>query len=178
MEASAMNFSELAWKRKCVRSFKTDDIPKEKIIKLLDAARSSPSGGNCQPWHFFVIKNPEIKRKLFESTGSRQSFLLDAPVNIVVCADLEKSGIRFGDRGRHLYCIQDTAAAIQNLLLSAAEEGLAACWCGAFDEKFLSHALELHDSLRPVAIIPVGYAEKEPAKTTRRPIEEISTFME
>jgi len=172
-----MNFSELAWKRKSVRNFKADDISVEKIICLLDAARAAPSGGNCQPWHFYVIKDAALKKRIHESTGGKQPFILDAPALIVVCADLARTEDRYGDRGRNLYSIQDTAAAIQNLLLCAADEGLAACWCGAFDEKAVSDILELRKDFRPVAVIPIGYVVNELAKTSRRPIEEISTFI-
>ena len=172
-----MKFSELVWKRKSVRNFKPDDVSVDKIMKLLDAARAAPSGGNCQPWHFYVIKEAAVKKNIHESTGSRQHFILDAPVLIVVCAELARTSGRYGDRGRDLYSIQDTAAAIQNLLLCAVEEGLAACWCGAFDEKSVSATLKLRDSIRPVAVIPIGYTVNEPAKTSRRPLEEISTFI-
>jgi len=172
-----MSFSELAWNRKCVRNFKSDDVPVGKIMTLLDAARSAPSGGNCQPWHFYVIKDAEYKKSVYESTGSRQKFILDAPVIIVVCADLERTSSRYGDRGRELYSIQDTAAAIQNLLLCAVDEGLAACWCGAFDEEGVSAMLNLSDDVRPIAVIPIGYAVNEPAKTSRRAVSEISTFI-
>jgi nitroreductase len=172
-----MNFLELSWKRKSVRNFKTIDVPADKIVRLIDAARSAPSGGNCQPWHFYVIKDAALKKRLHESTGGRQPFIYEAPVLIVVCADFERSSGRYGDRGKNLYCIQDTAAAIQNLLLCATDEGLAACWCGAFDEKVVSDVLELCDDFRPVAMIPVGYAVNDPVKTSRRPVEEICTFI-
>ena len=172
-----MSFLDLTWKRKSVRNFKTGDVPAEIIMKLLDAARSAPSGGNCQPWHFFIIKDALLKKKLHQSAGGRQNFMLEAPVHIVVCADIARTSNVYGDRGRDLYSIQDTAAAIQNLLLCAVDVGLASCWCGAFDEKSVSDSLKLNDDMRPVAIIPIGYAVNEPAKTSRRPIEEISTFI-
>ena len=172
-----MSFIDLAWKRKSVSNFKPDGVPVEMITKLLDAARSAPSGGNCQPWHFYVIKDATLKKQLHQSAGGRQHFMLEAPIHIVVCADLARTSNVYGDRGRDLYSIQDTAAAIQNLLLCAVDEGLAACWCGAFDEKAVSDILKLSDGFRPVAIIPIGYAVNEPAKTSRRPIEEISTFI-
>lgn len=171
-----MSFIELAWKRKSIRNFKTDEVPMEKIMLLLDAARSAPSGGNCQPWHFYVIRDAAVKKQIYESSGG-QHFISQAPVNIVVCADLERTSVRYGERGRNLYCLQDTAAAIENLLLCAAEQGLAACWCGAFDEKAVSAALNLDQNFRPVAIIPIGYAVNEPPKTPRRSVEEISTFI-
>jgi hypothetical protein len=63
------------------------------------------------------------------------------------------------------------------LLLCASDEGLAACWCGAFDEKTVSDTLSLNENFRPVAIIPIGYAAKEPPKTGRRSVKEISTFI-
>ncbi len=171
-----MSFIELTWKRKSIRNFKSDEVPLEKILLLLDAARSAPSGGNRQPWHFYVIKDTELKKQIYESSGG-QLFISQAPVNIVVCADLERTSARYGERGRSLYCLQDTAAAIQNLLLCATEQGLAACWCGAFDEKGVSNALNLEKKFRPVAVIPVGYAVNEPPKTARRPIEEVTTFI-
>ncbi|HNX15076.1 MAG TPA: nitroreductase family protein [Oscillospiraceae bacterium] len=171
-----MSFNELAWKRKSIRNFKADEVPIEKITLLLDAARSAPSGGNRQPWHFYVIRDAAVKKQIFESSGG-QHFISEAPVNIVVCADLGRTSARYGERGRSLYSIQDTAAAIENLLLCAADEGLAACWCGAFDEQAVSDVLNLDKNFRPVAVIPVGYAVNESPKTPRRPIEEITTFI-
>jgi len=171
-----MSFLELAWKRNSVRNFKTDDIPVEKIVKLLDAARSAPSAGNCQPWYFYVIKDTVLKKQICNFSYN-QHWMLNAPVFIIVCADIARTEKKYSSRGRDLYCIQDTAAAIQNLLLCATDEGLAACWCGAFDEKAVSNILELNNNFRPVAIIPIGYAVNEPAKTSRRPVEEISKFI-
>ncbi|HBN83413.1 MAG TPA: nitroreductase family protein [Clostridiales bacterium] len=170
-----MVFYETAWKRKSTRSFKQDDIPVGKITRLLDAARSAPSAGNRQPWHFYIIKDRQIKEKLC-AAAYQQRFILDAPVSIVVCADLDRSAAKYGERGRSLYAIQDTAAAIENLLLCVTDEGLAACWCGAFDEGQVSELLNL-GSLRPVAIIPIGYSASDTKKTSRRPIEEICTFV-
>ena len=172
-----MSFHELAWKRSSVRGYKPDDVSMEKITRLLDAARSAPSAGNCQPWYFYVVRDAAMKKRLFETAGGRQPFMLEAPVMIVVCVDYPKAMKRYGERGRDLYCIQDTAAAIQNLLLCAVDEGLAACWCGAFDEKPIADLLELSVDLRPIAVIPVGYAVTDPPKTPRRPIEEICTFI-
>lgn len=172
-----MNFLELARKRKSTRSFKPGDIPAEKIKKLLDAARNAPSGGNCQPWHFFAIRDTEVKNKIC-NLACKQPFILDAPVHIVVCADLDRTGNRYGERGKTLYCIQDSAAAIQNMLLCAEEENLGACWCGAFYENILAEILSLKENLRPVAIVPIGFPlTAEARRTQRRTVKEISTFI-
>ena len=65
---------------------------------------------------------------------------------IAVCAVPEESGRIYGPRGRELYCIQDTAAATENLLLAATEAGLDSCWVGAFDATRVARALELEGS--------------------------------
>ena len=96
---------------------------------------------------------------------------------IVVCADIPRSSRRYKERGQDLYCIQDTAAAIQNMLLSVENLGLGACWIGAFDEKNCTEVLRLPSYLRPVALIPIGYPADKPLPTQRRSVEEVTTFI-
>ena len=74
---------------------------------------------------------------------------------------------------RELYCIQDTAAAIENILLAATAYGLGACWVGAFDEEATASVLELEQELRPVALIPIGYPDQEKRPVPRRPLDEV-----
>jgi len=92
---------------------------------------------------------------------------------IVVCANQLRSGRGYGARGVHLYCLQDTAAATQNLLLAATALGLATCWVGAFREEEAKKALNLPEGVRPVAIIPVGRPAEKPRIRPRRPLAEI-----
>lgn len=171
-----MDFLQLTKSRQSVRSFKSAEIPNDLITMLLEAAQSAPSGGNRQPWHFYVIKNKELMEEIKEKS-CKQPFITEAPLIIVVCADILRSVERYMQRGRELYCIQDTAAAIQNILLCAQSLGLGACWCGAFDESALSQILNLHSEMRPVAVIPIGYPKGETQKRGRRPIEDITTFI-
>ena len=100
-----------------------------------------------------------------------------APVFIVVCALVNQNKSSYGKRGKTLYCIQDTAAAIQNILLCAKSLGLGACWCGAFNEKNVCKTLHLQKDVRPVAVIPVGCPVSEPEPTWRRPLEDSVTFI-
>jgi nitroreductase len=96
----------------------------------------------------------------------------EAPINLVVCANQERSARRYGDRGRTLYSVLDAAAAVENILLAAHSLGLGACWVGAFDAEKVSLALKLPKALRPVAIIPVGYPAEYPIPTPRMGLEE------
>lgn len=171
-----MDFLNLLKSRRSIRRFTQEDVSNELIMQLLEAAQSAPSAGNCQPWHFYVIKNEDVKQKI-QGYAYNQSFIATAPVVFVVCADILRTEGRYKERGRNLYCIQDTAAAIQNILLCAKNLGLGTCWCGAFSEEEVSKLLNLSDDMRPIAIIPVGYSDASPKGPNRRSIEEISTFI-
>lgn len=155
--------------RRSIRVFKSQDIPAEIVEKLIDSARWAPSAGNIQPWEFIIVRKPETKRKL-AGAALGQSFIEEAPVVIVVCANEERSSQGYGMRGKTLYCIQDTAAAIQNIHLTAYHLGLGTCWVGAFREEEARETLKIPNGIRPVAIIPVGYPAESPSPRSRRPI--------
>ena len=167
-----MDFNELSQSRRSIRNFKQQEIPQDDLIKLIKAAQSAPSAGNCQPWHFYIIHDKNLQTEITTASGN-QEFMLTAPVFIIVCADIKRSEGRYGERGRDLYCIQDTAAAVQNILLCAKSLSLGTCWVGAFDEAKVSEILRLQEDMRPVAIIPVGYPVSESVPTKRRPLDEI-----
>jgi len=173
-----MDFLQLAQSRRSVRKFTAQAVSQEHILTLLAAMQAAPSAGNCQPWHMYVVRDEAVRAQLAEMAW-RQTFIQAAPVVIVVCADLERNAQRYGERGVGLYCIQDTAAAIQNLLLCAKSLGLGACWCGAFDEQAVAEKLNMPPHLRPVAVIPVGHPDGMPDGTqNRRPLDDTATFVE
>jgi nitroreductase len=142
------------------------------VEKLIDAARWAPSAGNIQPWEFVIVRKPEIKRRLVEA-ALNQVFIEEAPVVIVVCANKVRSSQGYGVRGENLYCIQDTAAAIQNIQLTAYSLGLGTCWVGAFREERAREILKIPRGIRPVAIVPIGYPAEAPRPRSRRPISQI-----
>ncbi len=158
--------------RRSIRAFKSDDVSQEMIMKLVEAAKWAPSAGNIQPWELAVVRKSEVKKRLAEAAYG-QAFIEEAPVVIVVCANEARSSESYGERGEHLYCIQDTAAAIQNLLLAGYSLGLGTCWVGAFDEEKTKQILKIPRGIRPVAIIPVGYPAEFPQPRKRRLLEEI-----
>ena len=172
------DFLALSKSRRSIRGYKEKDLTKEQLMKLIDAAQSAPSGGNCQPWHFYVITNKDLMAEIKEKSCG-QGWILTAAAFIVVCTESGRSEKNYGERGRDLYCIQDTAAAIQNILLCAKSMDLGTCWCGAFDEEKLAEVLNLPKGFRPVGLIPVGYpANDSYPPQNRRPVEEIVTFIE
>ncbi|MBF0506001.1 MAG: nitroreductase family protein [Nitrospirae bacterium] len=83
-----LNTKEAIEKRRSIRKYKPDFIPDENIRELLDSARLAPSGCNAQPWRFKIVKEAGVKARLAEAAYN-QSFIADAPVVIVCCADIQ-----------------------------------------------------------------------------------------
>lgn len=169
-----MKVFEAIKKRRSIRKFDpTKKVTDEKIERLLEAARWAPSAGNLQSWFFFVVSDQKLKQQLVEAALG-ESFIAEAPVVFISCADLQRSASRYGRRGEALYAIQDATIATQNIWLAATEMGLGMVWIGAFDEDEISRVLELPTHLRPIAILPIGYPAESPSPPTRRSIKEIS----
>jgi nitroreductase len=170
-----VNLSEVIASRQSVRQFQPDrEVSDEHVQALLEAATRAPSAGNVQPWHFCAVRDAALRQSL-AGAAFGQSFVAQAPLVIVVCADAERSAARYGDRGRALYCLQDTAAAITNIQLTAVDLGLGSCWVGSFDETLAAEVLALPANLRPIAILPIGYPASFAATRPRRPLSEVSS---
>jgi len=171
-----MEFSEVIAKRRSVRHFNNKlDVSEEDIRYLLEAAVAAPTAGNIQPWRFTVVRSLAARERL--SDVLRQRWATAAPVVIVVSVDPRPCAARYGDRGEYLYSIQDTAAAVENILLATVERGLASCWIGAFEEDAVRDALDLQAPITPVAVIPVGYSAESAGRPARRPLAEITTWL-
>jgi len=165
-----MDILEAIRGRRSIRAFRSKDVPEETVEKLVDAARCAPSAGNIQPWEFIIVRKPETRRGLAEAALA-QTFIEEAPIVIVVCANENRSSMGYGARGKSLYCLQDTAAAIQNMLLTAYSLGLGSCWVGAFREDEAREVLEIPRGIRPVAIVPIGYPAETPSPRSKRAID-------
>jgi nitroreductase len=164
-----MEVFEAILKRRGIRQFKKEEIPKEKIEKLKEAIIWAPSAGNLQARKFYFVFNEEVKKKLAKAALD-QDFIAQAPLVVVGCYDLEKISW-YGERGRNLYAICDVAVAIENLMLLATSEGLGTCFVGAFSEKEVAKILNLPRKERPIAIIPVGFPAESPEPPEREPKE-------
>jgi len=171
-----MELTDVLARRRSVRHFNTRlAVSDEDVRALLLAAVSAPSAGNIQPWRFTVVKSAEARERLAGALGQR--WATSAPVVIVVSVDPRPCAARYGARGEMLYAIQDTAAAVNNILLAAVDRGLASCWIGAFDENAVRAALGIQPPITPIAILPVGHSAESSAKPARRPLEEVTTWL-
>ena len=94
-------------------------------------------------------------------------------MHIVVCTDTKSYKGKQSSINADLYCIQDSAAAIMNLLLAVCDRGLGACWVGMFREEALRETFNIPPHVKPVAIIPVGHTVSKEKPRPKRPLEEI-----
>ncbi|PLV57352.1 nitroreductase family protein [Thermotoga sp. SG1] len=148
----------IVYKRRSIRKYQKKDVPDELVKEVIRAAMHAPSACNQQPWHFVVIKDAETRKKVAE-IHPHAKMILEAPVAILVCGDpsLEKC------KG---FWVQDCSAAVENLLLRAAELGLGAVWCGVYPRedrvKSFQKLLGIPDHVIPFALVPMGYPAEQP----------------
>jgi nitroreductase len=167
-------FIELANKRYSLRSYQDKEVEKDKVLKILEAARLSPSAVNKQPLHYLVVTNPEDKQKIVDSYP--RDWFKNAPVIIVVCLDHSKSWIR---RDGKDHGDIDGGIAIANMTLAASDLGLGTCIVCHFDSKKVEEDFNLPEDMEAIALLPIGYPTTEDIPEKKRnSIDEIVTWIE
>ena len=149
--------------RRSIRAYKNQLVEKEKLDKVLEAARLAPSAHNNQPCQIIVVDDAATRERL--GTAYSGQWLMQAPIIIVVCAVPSDAWIR--SDGEEYWKV-DAAIAMQNLVLTATELGLGTCWIAMFDETAAKKALGIPDHVRVVAMTPLGYAAEEKGPVTHR----------
>ncbi len=195
-----MNFYEIVRGRRSVRAFRSEPLTRAQVEAVLEAARWAPSPHGRQPWRFVVVETAAAKERLASAMGEkwRAQLALDgqdpatieirfrksheritgAPVVIVPCLYLEDLDV-YPDAERQAaettMAVQSLGCAIQNMLLAAYSMGFDSGWMCAplFCQAAVRAALGLDDTLHPHALIPLGYAAKDPVRRPRRPLEEL-----
>jgi nitroreductase len=163
--------------RRSIRSFLPKPVPRELMDQVLQLATWAPSAGNWQSWRFYVVEPLGLHQELAKA-ASDQDFVAEAPAVIVVCAEPARGEQTYGDRARELYCLQDSAAAIMNLMLAAHAYELGTCWVGDFDEATVRKLVKIGEQYRPIALVPIGYPNEAPNARWRRPLREVVEYVD
>jgi nitroreductase len=188
--------------RRSIRRYKPDDIPDDVLMRLLEAMRLAPSGKNCQPWKFIVVKDEATKSKVASACQYRtakgklitQSWVDDAPVIIVGCGLEKEAALRYYQDGKvhTAYWTDfddgeapteydspvdgDLAIALDHLVLAATAEGIGTCWIGGLNEPRLKEVLGIPDDVRAPLAIVLGYPVSWPDARPRKPLDEIVCY--
>ena len=169
-----MDLLEAVFTRRSVRKFNDRDVEWDKVSTIIMAGQHAPSSGNLQNWMFCVVQDEDKRRKIAEAC-MQQYWMQDAKVHIVVAGDPKQTKRYYADKG-DVYTIQNCAAAIQNMLLTAHALGLGACWVGAFDEDEIWRILGLPEEISVQGVLTIGYADENPESPPKHRIEHIMFF--
>jgi len=174
-----MDTFEAIYSRRSVRQYKGSPVSDDTLNRVLEAARWAPSWANTQCTRYVVVKNPETKARLAECLNKGNpaaEAIKQAPVVIVACAELGKSGYYKGvtvtDRGE--WFMFDVGIAMQNLALAACSLGLGTVHVGFIpDSKKVDAILGLPEGVVSVEMTPLGYPAGESKGPPRREMSEL-----
>lgn len=174
------DFLELASSRQSDRAYdKTRVVEREKLKRILEAARLSPSACNAQPWRFVVVTDPELSVKVGKATAGlgMNKFAKDAPVHILIVEDSANISSLLGSKikDKHFPLI-DIGIAAAHITLAAEAEGLGSCILGWFDEKELKKLLGIPSSKRLLLDITIGYPVKEKRPKSRKAKDKVISY--
>lgn len=176
-----MDFKSLVLARQSDRSYLDQPVENDKLRRILECARLSPSACNAQPWHIIVVDDPEIKNKIAAATSEKilgmNHFTKQAPMHLVLVEEAANFTSNFGSwvKRKHFPLI-DIGIIAEHICLAAADEGLGSCMIGWFDEKKVRKILEVPSSKRVQLIITLGYPAKETRIKIRKPMNTIVSY--
>jgi len=151
-----MDVYEAIQKRKSTRDYEQTSVPREMLLKILEAGRIAPSAGNRQPWQFIVVTDAEKRKEL--SKGRFAKFLVNVPMVIVACGDMKVSP--------NWHAV-DVSLAVENIILAATAEGLGTCCVGSFSEENVKKALGIPGTLSVVLMLAVGFSQDKQSFMSR-----------
>jgi nitroreductase len=167
--------------RQSERKYLDRPVEREKIERITEAGRLSPSACNGQPWHFIVVDDPAVREEVAAATESEilrvNQFVRKAPVLIVVVRGKSNLTSRAGDLIKQMdYSLIDIGIAAASIIYQATAEGLGTCILGWFDQKKIKKVLGIPSQKRVELVISVGYTDNRLREKMRKPPGEVTTF--
>lgn len=167
--------------RQSDRKYSSRPVENEKLERITEAARLSPSACNAQPWKFIVINDPQVLHNVADAAINKvlriNTFFHQVPAMIVIVREGANFNSKFGSTVKSKdFSLIDIGIAAGNICLQAEAEGLGSCIVGWFDEPKLRKILSIPRSKRIELIITLGYSEAEQRMKRRKPKEEVISY--
>ena len=174
-----MEILEAIKTRRSIRKYKATPVDDKTLALVLEAARWAPSWANTQCWRFVVVRDNKVKAELADMAGEDNpatDAIRNAPIVIVVCAELGKSGYKGGEQMSDLgdWYMFDVALAMQNLVLAAHSLGLGTVHVGLhFNSRKVAKILGIPEGFCAVEMTPLGYPDQEAKVRPRKELSEL-----
>lgn len=170
-----MSLLNIARERYSVRKYKDQQIEGEKLEKILEAAHVAPTAANLQPVRLLVVQSEDAREKLQLAANC-----YNAPTAIIVCADHSQAWKRPFD-GKLTTDI-DASIITDHMMLEATAQGIGSVWICFFKPDIIKKEFQLPETLEPINILSLGYADETPAPsnrhdTQRLPLNELVRYL-
>jgi nitroreductase len=166
-----LDFVEAIKNRRSIRKYQVKNVEKEKLQRILEAARLAPSAMNRQPYQLYVVSNKEVLSRI--DSVCNQDW--KAPIMIAMVSAPKEAWTR--DDGEEFWKA-DAAIAMNQISLAAFSEGLGTCWIAAFKEKEVREILGIDSGYRIPFLSPLGYpAENKGPITNRKTIDSLVRYV-
>ncbi len=166
-----MDFSRLVQERYSSRSYQPREVEKDKLLRVLEAARLAPTAANRQAFRIVVITDPVLRSEM--KAAYHREWFYTAPVIIVAVGFPDRNWVRADGKN---YNDVDVAIVMDHLIMQAAELGLGTCWIADFDAHAVSEILDLPDDALPVALTPLGYPADSARPKKRGLLEDLVSW--
>lgn len=167
-----MEFNEVIEKRQSTRKFSDKKLEKDKLLKILEAARIAPTAKNIQPIKIYVVEKDENLKLLDTATPCRYN----APQVLIVCGDKDQA---FKKNNISKYEI-DASIVATHIILAATSLGVDNIWIELFDNNKIKEIFNIPKNIEPVALIPLGYKSDDcppsPMHNKRKPLDELVEY--
>jgi nitroreductase len=176
------NFMSLCERRQSCRKYADRPVEREKLMACMEAARLAPSACNSQPWHFYLVSEPGIVKKVAMATQEADANpTMDTAKAFVVITE-EYAKLAPTIRGlidSQYYAHGDVGAAAAIICFEAEDQGLGSCILGSFNREKICRALDIPQEKRIRLVVALGYPENSAVREkARKKMEEILTIYE
>ena len=198
-----MDVFEAIETRRSIRRYRNEPVPGEILDKILEAGRVAPSSSNVQSWKFKVVTDAATRRELrelalgqkfveqapvvivccldmeaFRERGKRSLELMTRGkvrpnLEMILRSARGSRNKEFDEERVVINGTMNVAIAVENMVLAAAALGLGSCWVRAFGAPAVERLLDIPETLRVIALLPLGYPDESPPARPRKSLEEI-----
>ena len=156
-------------KRRSTRKFSPNPVEKWKIDKILAAADTAPTAGNCQGFEIFYVTENKMKEKLAIAANNQP--YVNTPLLLVFCMNPARINLDFSKMVIEKFSVQDATLAAAYSQLAASALGLSSIWIGMFDENKVKKIIDT--KLRPTSLLCIGYPIKKRGPKTRGKLKDL-----